>query len=78
MQVIAHLTELMKYDTKPPGTGTTYRPQYGSITTSTTIRPTTVPHRPGIYAPPKPPGPQYYFANQKCKIISDTLVITLE
>jgi hypothetical protein len=51
MQIIAHITELMKYDLKPP-TGTT---------TTTTMRPTR-PHKPGIYAPESPPGPEVYFA----------------
>lgn len=67
MQVLAHLTELMKYDTKPSQGTTTSTPLYDYPTTSTsTIRPT-VPHRPGIYAPPRPLGPEFYFANQRCK-----------
>lgn len=71
MQVLAHITELMKYDTKnPAGSTTTSRPPYGpSSPTTTTVRPTE-PHRPAIYAPSKPPGPDYYFANQKCKLRS--------
>ncbi|KAJ3652134.1 hypothetical protein Zmor_018125 [Zophobas morio] len=51
MQIIAHITELMKYDLKPT-TGTT---------TTTTMRPTR-PHKPGIFAPETPPGPDVYFA----------------
>lgn len=68
MQVLAHLTELMKFDTRPTGSSTTSKPQDVSLVTTTTIRPT-APHRPGIYAPSKPPGAEVYFANQKCKII---------
>lgn len=53
MQIMAHLTELMKYDLKPTATPIT--------TTSTTIRPTPS-HKPGIYAPEVPPGPEAYFS----------------
>lgn len=52
MQVIAHVTDLMKYDLKPSiGQPTT--------TTTTTPRPTS-PHRPGLFAPDKPLGPASY------------------
>ncbi|XP_044763316.1 uncharacterized protein LOC123320178 [Coccinella septempunctata] len=54
MQVIAHLTESMKYDLKPPST-TTPSPARPSDTT----KPTST-HRPGIYAPEVPPGPDSY------------------
>ncbi|RZC32995.1 hypothetical protein BDFB_001338 [Asbolus verrucosus] len=53
MQIIAHITELMKYDLKPTTGPTT--------TTTTTMRPTK-PHKPGIFAPESPPGPDSYFA----------------
>lgn len=53
MQVIAHLTDLMKYDLKPQK----------APTTTTTLRPTP-PHKPGLYAPDRPLGPQYYFGNR--------------
>ncbi|CAH0549231.1 unnamed protein product [Brassicogethes aeneus] len=54
MQIMAHLTELMKYDVKPnqnPG-----KPSYSS-----TQRPTST-HKPAIYAPDIPPGPEAYFS----------------
>lgn len=51
MQIIAHITELMKYDLKPTA----------GTTTTTTMRPTR-PHRPGIFAPEAPLGPEAYFA----------------
>lgn len=51
MQIIAHLTDLMKYDLRPEST----KP------TSTTFRPTR-PHSPGLFAPNKPPGPESYFS----------------
>ncbi|CAH1111907.1 unnamed protein product [Psylliodes chrysocephalus] len=54
MQILAYLTEMMKYDLKPSTT-----PSYGPTTTST-MRPTPY-HRPAIYAPLKPPGPEAYF-----------------
>lgn len=52
MQVIAHVTDLMKYDLRP----STGQP---TTTTTTTPRPTS-PHRPGLFAPDKPPGPAAY------------------
>ncbi|KAG5895554.1 hypothetical protein JTB14_010697 [Gonioctena quinquepunctata] len=58
MQILAYLTELMKYDLRPPTT-----PPYGPTTTST-MRPTPS-HRPAIFAPPKPPGPNAYFDSLK-------------
>lgn len=54
MQMMAYLTEMMKYDLRP-----TTAPPYGPTTTST-IKPTPY-HRPGIYAPLKPPGPDAYY-----------------
>lgn len=51
MQIIAHATELMKYDLRPGG----------STTTTTTLRPTPS-HKPGLYSPIKPLGPEVYFA----------------
>ncbi|XP_074028781.1 ecdysone-inducible gene E3 [Leptinotarsa decemlineata] len=56
MQLLAYLTELMKYDLRPSPT----TPSYGRPTTTSTIRPTPS-HRPAIYAPVKPPGPEAYF-----------------
>ncbi|XP_018568998.1 uncharacterized protein LOC108909223 [Anoplophora glabripennis] len=56
MQVISHVTELMKYDLKP-----TTNPPLGP--TTSTMRPTP-PHRPGLYAPEKPPGPAAYYAQK--------------
>lgn len=53
MQIIAHLTDLMKYELRP-GAAT-------STTTSTTPRPTPS-HKPGVYAPNDPPGPEAYFS----------------
>lgn len=53
MQVIAHLTDLMKYDLKPQ------KP----LSTTTTIRPTPS-HKPGLYAPQYPLGPNTYFNNK--------------
>lgn len=53
MQVIFYLTDAMKYEIRPQVVGPT----------STTVRPTQ-PHRPGNYAPEKPPGPQAYFAEE--------------
>ncbi|EFA05023.2 uncharacterized protein ImpE3 isoform X2 [Tribolium castaneum] len=53
MQIIAHVTELMKFDLKPTSGSST--------TTTTTMRPTR-PHKPGIYAPEAPLGPEAYFA----------------
>lgn len=52
MQVIAHVTDLMKYDLKP----NTGRP---TTTTTTTPRPTPA-HRPGLFAPDRPLGPTNY------------------
>lgn len=52
MQVIAHVTDLMKYDLRP-STGPPTKP------TTTTPRPTS-PHRPGLFAPDKPLGPENY------------------
>lgn len=50
MQVIAHVTDLMKYD---------LRPQTGPPTSTTTSRPRpTAPHRPGLFAPDRPLGPE--------------------
>ncbi|XP_057661617.1 uncharacterized protein LOC130897066 [Diorhabda carinulata] len=54
MQMMAYLTEMMKYDLKP-----TTAPPYGPTTTST-IKPTPF-HRPGVYAPLRPPGPDSYY-----------------
>ncbi|XP_017771367.1 PREDICTED: uncharacterized protein LOC108558848, partial [Nicrophorus vespilloides] len=54
MQIIAHLTELMKYELRPTKPGT-------SGTSTTTSRPTP-PHRPGLYAPESPLGMNAYFA----------------
>lgn len=51
MQVIAHLTDLMKYDVKPVLTSST----------TTTVRPTPH-HRPGVYSPSNPLGPAVFFA----------------
>lgn len=51
MQVIAHLTELMKYEIRP----------VSGVTTTTTVPPTPS-HKPGIYSPRNPPGPTAYFA----------------
>lgn len=53
MQIIAHVTDQMKHDLKPQKPGTT----------TTTIRPTPS-HKPGLYAPSIPPGPQSYFAEK--------------
>lgn len=53
MQIMAHLTELMKYDLKPT---------VGGISTTTSVPPTPS-HKPGIYAPDVPPGPDSYFNN---------------
>lgn len=53
MQIIAHVTDQMKHDLKPQKPGTT----------TTTIRPTPS-HKPGLYAPSVPPGPQSYFAEK--------------
>ncbi|CAG9861423.1 unnamed protein product [Phyllotreta striolata] len=58
MQILAYLTEMMKYDLRPTTT-----PPYGPTTTST-MRPTPY-HRPGIYAPLKPPGPEAYQPAQR-------------
>lgn len=49
MQVIFYLTDSMKYDLRPLNTPVT----------STTVRPTP-PHKPGYYAPEKPPGAGNY------------------
>lgn len=56
MQVIAHLTDLMKYDLRPQK----------QPSTTTTLRPTP-PHKPGLYAPERPLGAQYYFSNNNKK-----------
>ncbi|KAL3271128.1 hypothetical protein HHI36_021625 [Cryptolaemus montrouzieri] len=54
MQVIAHLTESMKYDLKPPTVSTsTSVPSLGSIKPTST-------HKPGVYAPVEPPSPESY------------------
>ncbi|XP_060533360.1 uncharacterized protein LOC132706194 [Cylas formicarius] len=53
MQVIAHLSELMKYELNPQPSTTT--------TSTTTMRPTPS-HKPGVYAPE---NPQAYYANRK-------------
>lgn len=53
MQIIAHLTDLMKYDLRPD--------TQPSKPTSTTFRPTR-PHSPGLYAPDKPLGPETFFS----------------
>ncbi|KAJ8971255.1 hypothetical protein NQ314_000796 [Rhamnusium bicolor] len=59
MQIMAHVTELMKYDLKP-----TTSPPYGiGSSTTSTMRPTPS-HRPGVYAPVKPPGPEEYFSQK--------------
>lgn len=55
MQIIAHITDLMKYDLRP-NTGGSSSP----ISTTTTPRPTSS-HRPGLYAPDKPLGPETYY-----------------
>lgn len=54
MHVIFYLTDAMKYEIRPISSGP-------SGPTSTTVRPTQ-PHKPGNYAPEKPPGPSAYFA----------------
>lgn len=43
MQIIAYLTDLMKYETKP----------FDGVTTTTTVRPTPY-HKPGLYSPSNP------------------------
>lgn len=50
MQIIVHVTDLMKYDLKP-GAGSV------PLITTTTARPTST-HKPGLYAPETPLGPQ--------------------
>ncbi|KAF2885278.1 hypothetical protein ILUMI_20901 [Ignelater luminosus] len=50
MQVIAHLTDLMKYEIRP----------VSGVTTTTAVPPTPS-HKPGIYSPKNPPGPTAYF-----------------
>ncbi|KAL1501285.1 hypothetical protein ABEB36_006634 [Hypothenemus hampei] len=52
MQIIAHNTEYMKYVIKPP---------QSTIPTTTTIRPTPS-HKPAVFAPVKPLGPEKYFS----------------
>lgn len=54
MQIIAHLTESMKYDLRP-SSSTTPSPAKPTVTT----KPTST-HRPGVYAPEMPPGPESY------------------
>ncbi|XP_072381124.1 uncharacterized protein ImpE3 [Diabrotica undecimpunctata] len=54
MQILAYLTEMMKYDLRPSTS-----PPNGPTTTST-VKPTQY-HRPGVYAPLKPPGPDTYY-----------------
>lgn len=53
MQIIAHVTELLKYDLRPGGSSI--------VTTTTTVRPTPS-HKPGLYAPVRPLGPEVYFS----------------
>ncbi|KAK9876097.1 hypothetical protein WA026_011208 [Henosepilachna vigintioctopunctata] len=53
MQVIAYLTENMKYEIKPPSTSTTAKPFGGNTKPTST-------HKPAVYAPEKPPGPEGY------------------
>ncbi|XP_045467194.1 uncharacterized protein LOC123675747 [Harmonia axyridis] len=54
MQVIAHLTESMKYDLQPPASKPTTTSRPSEITKPTST------HRPGIYAPEMPPGAESY------------------
>lgn len=53
MQIMAHLTELMKYEVRPS--------QTPSNPWTTTQRPTSS-HKPAIYAPEVPLGPEAYFS----------------
>lgn len=50
MQIIAHLTESMKYELSPPG---------AAATPTSTARPTST-HKPAIFAPNEPLGPENY------------------
>lgn len=59
MQVIAHLTDLMKYDLRPQKVPST----------TTTLRPTPS-HKPGLYAPDRPLSLQHYL-NDKNLLLND-------